>query len=108
MCEGIASFPFHWSNATTPAVMPSSGKVSLRRPRAATASSEVVANCRGTAMPNSTYRWIIVTAGGWIFDTTGNDDWLYIACFGMGIGAALIAKMFRPFPKLPEPVPLPA
>jgi len=36
--------------------------------------------------------------GGWIFDTTGNYGWLFISCFGMGIGAVLIAAMFRPFP----------
>ena len=37
--------------------------------------------------------------GGWIFDTTGNYGWLYIASFGMGIGATLIALTFRPFPE---------
>ena len=37
--------------------------------------------------------------GGWIFDTTGNYGWLYIASFGMGVGACLIASCFRPFPK---------
>ncbi len=36
--------------------------------------------------------------GGWIFDTTGNYGWLYIASFGMGVGACLIAACFRPFP----------
>jgi MFS family permease len=36
--------------------------------------------------------------GGWIFDTTGNYGWLYVSSFGMGIGAALIALTFRPFP----------
>jgi MFS family permease len=38
--------------------------------------------------------------GGWIFDTTGNYGWLYLASFGMGIGAFLIAIFFKPFPKL--------
>ena len=37
--------------------------------------------------------------GGWIFDTTGNYGWLYIASVGMGVGACLIAATFRPFPK---------
>ncbi len=37
--------------------------------------------------------------GGWIFDTTGNYGWLYIASFGMGVGACLIAATFRPFPR---------
>jgi MFS family permease len=36
--------------------------------------------------------------GGWIFDTTANYGWLYIASFGTGIGAALIAWTFKPFP----------
>lgn len=40
--------------------------------------------------------------GGWIFDKTGNYGWLYIASFGMGLGAVLIASTFRPFPK-PRP-----
>jgi MFS family permease len=35
--------------------------------------------------------------GGWIFDTTADYAWLYIASFGMGIGAALIALTFKPF-----------
>jgi len=38
--------------------------------------------------------------GGWIFDTTGDYGWLYLASFGMGIGAFLIAIFFKPFPKL--------
>jgi hypothetical protein len=38
--------------------------------------------------------------GGWIFDTTGAYGWLYIASFGMGIGAALIALTFKPFPRV--------
>jgi MFS family permease len=37
--------------------------------------------------------------GGWIFDTTGAYGWLYIASFSMGIGAALIALTFKPFPR---------
>ena len=41
--------------------------------------------------------------GGWIFDTTGDYGWLYIACFGMGIGAVLIAMLFRPFPVQQKP-----
>jgi MFS family permease len=43
--------------------------------------------------------------GGWIFDTTGNYGWLYLSSFGMGIGAFLIAVLFRPFPKGAEPKP---
>ena len=37
--------------------------------------------------------------GGWIFDATGDYGWLYIASFGMGLGAMLIALTFRPFPR---------
>ena len=37
--------------------------------------------------------------GGWLFDTTGSYGSLYLTCFGMGIGAFLIALTFRPFPK---------
>jgi MFS family permease len=36
--------------------------------------------------------------GGWIFDTTGRYGGLYITSFGMGVGAALIALTFKPFP----------
>ncbi len=36
--------------------------------------------------------------GGWIFDTTGGYGALYITSFGLGLGAFLIAMMFRPFP----------
>ncbi len=53
----------------------------------------------GTAMAGSLGMPTGPLLGGWIFDTTGNYGWMYIACFGMGIGAFLIAMMFRPFPK---------
>jgi MFS family permease len=43
--------------------------------------------------------------GGWIFDTTGNYGWLYLSSFGMGLGAFLIAALFRPFPKMPAATP---
>ena len=36
--------------------------------------------------------------GGWIYDTTGSYGWLYIASFGMGLGAVAIALFFPPFP----------
>jgi len=45
--------------------------------------------------------------GGWIFDTTGNYGWLYLSSFGIGLGAFLIAMLFKPFPKLLEPKPKP-
>lgn len=37
--------------------------------------------------------------GGWIFDTTGGYGALYITSFELGLGAFLIARTFRPFPK---------
>jgi MFS family permease len=52
----------------------------------------------GTAMAGSLGMATGPLLGGWIFDTTGNYGWMYISCFGMGIGAFLIAMMFRPFP----------
>ncbi|MCA0303103.1 MAG: MFS transporter [Proteobacteria bacterium] len=36
--------------------------------------------------------------GGWIFDATGGYAWLYIASFGIGIGAFAIAMLFPPYP----------
>ena len=36
--------------------------------------------------------------GGWIFDSTGNYGWLYIASFGIGLGAFAIAMLFPPYP----------
>src|SRR3984957_11285008 len=52
----------------------------------------------GSAMAGSLGMATGPLLGGWIFDTTANYGWLYIASFGMGIGAALIALTFRPFP----------
>jgi cyanate permease len=43
--------------------------------------------------------------GGWLYDTTGSYGGLYLTCFGMGLGAFLIALTFRPFPKAaPKPL----
>jgi MFS family permease len=53
----------------------------------------------GTATAGSLGMAASPLLGGWIFDTTGNYGWLYIASFGMGIGATLIAMTFRPFPE---------
>jgi MFS family permease len=36
--------------------------------------------------------------GGWIFDHTGGYGWLYLASFGVGLGAVAIALTFPPFP----------
>ena len=46
-------------------------------------------------------------AGGMIYDTFASYSWLFIASFGLGLGAFLIALTFRPFPKKPA-VPAPA
>ena len=37
--------------------------------------------------------------GGYIFDATGSYGGMYITCFGLGLGAFLIAMTFRPFPR---------
>jgi MFS family permease len=37
--------------------------------------------------------------GGLIYDRLGSYTWLFVGSFAMGIGAFLIAMMFRPFPK---------
>ncbi len=61
----------------------------------------------GTSMAGSLGMATGPLLGGWIFDTTGNYGWMYIACFGMGIGAFLIAMLFRPFPTLTTQEPTP-
>jgi MFS family permease len=38
-------------------------------------------------------------AGGLVYDTFASYSWLYIGAWGMGLGAFLMATMFRPFPK---------
>src|SRR5205807_6410656 len=38
-------------------------------------------------------------AGGLIYDTFASYSWLYLGAWGIGIGAFLMAIMFRPFPK---------
>ena len=38
-------------------------------------------------------------AGGLIYDTFATYTWLYVGACGMGIGAFLVAMLFRPFPK---------
>ncbi len=51
----------------------------------------------GSAMAGSLGMATGPLLGGWIFDTTASYGWLYLASFGMGIGAALIALTFKPF-----------
>jgi MFS family permease len=47
-------------------------------------------------------------AGGLIYDVSASYGWLYIASWGLGIGAFLMAMLFRPFPRLQAaPAPRP-
>ena len=62
----------------------------------------------GSAMAGSLGMATGPLLGGWIFDTTAGYGWLYIASFGMGIGAALIALTFKPFPHTGQKTPAPA
>ena len=59
----------------------------------------------GTAMAGSLGMSVGPLAGGWIFDTYATYAWLYVASFGIGIGAVLTAQAFRPFPTL-QPRPM--
>ncbi|WP_176047308.1 MFS transporter [Burkholderia sp. BCC1644] len=56
----------------------------------------------GCAMAGSLGMAAGPVAGGLIVDTFGSYGWLYLGSFAIGIGAFLIAMMFRPFPK-PHP-----
>lgn len=59
----------------------------------------------GCAMAGSLGMATGPVAGGLIVDTFGSYGWLYIGSSAIGLGAFLIATMFRPFPKeLPEAV----
>jgi len=53
----------------------------------------------GTSMAGSLGMAAGPIAGGWIYDVYASYGWLYIASFGMGIGAFLVAMTFKPFPK---------
>jgi MFS family permease len=52
----------------------------------------------GTAMAGSLGMATGPLVGGLIYDTFASYRWLYVGACGMGIGAALIASTFRPFP----------
>ncbi|MBV9753521.1 MAG: MFS transporter [Hyphomicrobiales bacterium] len=53
----------------------------------------------GTAMAGSLGMAAGPIAGGLIYDEIGSYRWLYVGSFAMGLGAFLIASMFKPFPK---------
>jgi MFS family permease len=53
----------------------------------------------GTAMAGSLGMATGPLAGGMIFDAFASYVWLYVASWGMGIGAFLIAMTHRPFPR---------
>jgi MFS family permease len=51
----------------------------------------------GTAMAGSLGMATGPIVGGLIFDTFATYSWLYLCSWGLGMGAFLIALMFRPF-----------
>ncbi|KWN06703.1 hypothetical protein WT83_26085 [Burkholderia territorii] len=53
----------------------------------------------GCAMAGSLGMAAGPVAGGLIVDALGGYGWLYLGSFAIGIGAFLVAMMFRPFPK---------
>ena len=61
----------------------------------------------GTSMAGSLGMATGPVAGGLIYDTFASYSWLYIASFGMGLGAFLVSLTFRPFPKV-QPALVPA
>ena len=53
----------------------------------------------GTAMAGSLGMATGPLAGGLIYDTFASYTWLYVGSWGIGIGAFLIAMLFKPMPK---------
>ncbi|KVL41949.1 hypothetical protein WS98_04670 [Burkholderia territorii] len=53
----------------------------------------------GCAMAGSLGMAAGPVAGGLIVDALGGYGWLYLGSFAIGVGAFLVAMMFRPFPK---------
>jgi MFS family permease len=53
----------------------------------------------GSAMAGSLGMATGPLAGGLIYDSFASYRWLYVGAWGIGIGAFLIASIFRPFPK---------
>ena len=63
----------------------------------------------GSAMAGSLGMATGPVAGGLIYDTFASYTWLCIGSCAVGLGAFLIALMFRPFPKGErQPAPMPA
>jgi MFS family permease len=64
----------------------------------------------GTSMAGSLGMATGPLAGGLIYDTFASYAWLYIGSWAFGMGAFLIAMMFKPFPKAvaAQPVLVPA
>jgi MFS family permease len=46
-------------------------------------------------------------AGGWLYDTFGGYSWLFVASFGIGLGAVAIATTFRAPRAVPAGLPSP-
>ena len=57
----------------------------------------------GTAMAGSLGMATGPVMGGWIYDTFASYSWMFIAAFGLGLGAFVMALIFKPFPKSPLP-----
>lgn len=53
----------------------------------------------GTSMAGSLGMALGPVAGGLIYDTTASYTWLYVGSWAMGLGAFLIAMLFKPIPK---------
>ena len=53
----------------------------------------------GTAMAGSLGMATGPLFGGLLYDSFATYSWLYVASWGLGLGAFLIALTFRPFPK---------
>ncbi|RQR32271.1 MFS transporter [Burkholderia sp. Bp9142] len=62
----------------------------------------------GCAMAGSLGMAAGPVAGGLIVDALGSYGWLYLGSFAIGIGAFLVAMMFRPFPKKERSQPVAA
>lgn len=53
----------------------------------------------GTSMAGGLGMALGPLAGGLIYDTFASYTWLYVGACGMGLGAFLVATLFKPFPR---------